>query len=118
MKLLLMLTFFSGFFSTNVNAQTTWNKTIFELATPSEITTLEIQLGSHTANQIGALKDELIQYDEKVLSVQIKGNADFMLLTYNDKMLLEDLISAFKNNGFAYLITPKISDGIINSEEL
>jgi hypothetical protein len=118
MKLLLALAFVSSFFHTNVKAQSTWEKTIFELAAPSELKTLEIRLGTYTSNQIGALKDELLQYDEKVLSVVIKGDADFMLLTYNHKMLLEDLISAFENNGFTYLITSKNSVGIINSEKL
>lgn len=118
MKLILLLALISIFFHSNVSAQTTWDKTIFELATPSELTTLKINIGSHTANQVGALKDELIQFEEKVLSVKIKGDADFILLIYNDKMLLEDLISAFEKNGFAYLSTSKILQGITNTEEL
>lgn len=98
-RYLLLLTF--AFMVIGVQAQEI-EKTIFNIPSENGITNLEIDLSSYNMNQVGQLKDELSAFKEKVIVVEL-NQTGVLVVEYNEKMLLQDLMKTFENNRISYL---------------
>ncbi len=75
---------------------------IFEDIDAQQNATLYLDISSYPPDAVGALKDKLLAYPEKVLHIKFVNKQSIMMLTYNGKMLKEDLIKAFEQTGINY----------------
>lgn len=107
MRHLCVLVFFFGAINLIGFSQTEIDKTIFKIVELNQIETVILNVRQYDVNAIGALKDGLLAFDEKVLSVTINEELNLFSFTYNDKMLLEDLVQVFEKHSINYLLNPK-----------
>lgn len=94
------------------------DKTIFKPVSLNQTETIIINTREYDPNVIGMFKDDLIAFDEKINSVQLDEHSNLVHITYNDKMLLEDLVIVFDKHSINYLINPKGSAVEVKSEDL
>lgn len=79
-------------------------ETIFKTVQPGKTETVTINITGYDMNNVGELKDILIGYTEKVISVDLNENTKIMKITYNEFMLKQDFINAFIKNGIDYFV--------------
>ena len=99
-------------------SQTEIDKTIFKPVSLNQTETIIINVRNYDKNVVGMLKDDLVSFDGKVNSVDLDEANNLLHITYNDKMLLEDMISVFDKHNINYLLNPKGSTLEIKNEEL
>ena len=75
---------------------------IFDDLEAYESTTIRVHISSYHFNAVGTLKDKLLAYPEKVVDIKFDNKQSEMILTYNGRMLKEDLVRAFQESGIAY----------------
>jgi len=85
-------------------AQENIKETIFEVPAPNQVVTVMTSIQNQPMNDVGALKDELLTYDEKVVDVSIDLKAKLLHVAYNEHMLLDDLRQAFERHNIPYLV--------------
>jgi len=79
-------------------------KIIFKNLSPTESTTISVDIRKYSENAVGLLKDNLLAYEEKVIEVKYNEKQTHLVFSYNGHMLKEDLIRAFEKNGISYRI--------------
>ena len=77
-------------------------KIIFKEIAKNETTTLVVNMSGQHENLIGELKDGLLAYEEKVLSVHYDQDNQELSIVYNHHMLVEDLVTVFKASSIPY----------------
>ncbi len=98
-------------------AQDAKGEIIFKELLPTEKTTISVNINGYDMDKVGALKDELLAYEEKVANVKINDKQTQMFITYSGTMLQEDLIRAFNNQGIAYRTPPSSTSAIQTKED-
>ncbi len=82
-----------------------FDKTIFEKCVPNETVTVSFSSLNYSPNLIGALKDDLIGFEDKIIDVYYDENNNTFSLKYNEYMSLDDLKSVFTKNQIDYMKT-------------
>lgn len=100
------------------NSQEEATKTIFKSVEINQTETVILEFNSNERNVIGELKDDLISFDEKVTMVILDEEEQLLYVTYNDKMLLEDLINTFRKHNVNYLKESKFKGATTKHEQL
>lgn len=72
---------------------------IFEIVQPSESKTVQVDIASYHHSSVGALKDKLLAYPEKITDIKFNTKQTVLYITYNGNMLKEDFIRAFVEAG-------------------
>ncbi|MFZ5552043.1 MAG: hypothetical protein ACOZCO_02925 [Bacteroidota bacterium] len=82
--------------------------TIFKTVAPGQTVTLKLTLTGYSMNVLGELKDCLLTWTGKVLSVSLNETTKEMQISYNEFMLKEDFLECFRKNGVDYFVhTPQ-----------
>ena len=99
-------------------SQTEVHKTIFKSVELNQLAIVTLNVREYDISNVGALKDDLLAFEEKVISVTWNEEANSISFTYNGHMLLEDLIQVFEANSINYFLNPKGSKLWIKNEGL
>lgn len=86
--------------------QTGDQSTIFPSAQPGAEQKVTINVSNHSPNDVGALKDKLLGYQEKVLMVHYDESQNSLTIIYNEFMEVETLIGEFTKTGFKDVLNP------------
>lgn|SRR5690606_32034566 len=74
-------------------------KSLFKRAQPSATITVLADVAAYDENTIGALKDDLSNYHEKIVMIAIDEKGKTLKVIYTEHMLVEDLQKTFNKHG-------------------
>lgn len=97
----LMLGMFVGVLAQGANKDNS-AKSLFKRAQVGSTLTVLADVAAYDENTIGALKDELSKYNEKIVMIAIDEKNKIMKVTYTEHMLVEDLQKTFDKHGVTY----------------
>lgn len=97
----LMLGMFVGVLAQGANKDNS-AKSLFKRAQVGSTLTVLADVAAYDENTIGALKDELSKYNEKIVMIAIDEKNKILKVTYNAEMLVEDLQKTFDKHGVTY----------------
>lgn len=85
-------------------------KSLFERAQAGSTLTILADVAIYDESTIGALKNDLSKYNEKIVMITIDEKNKTLKVTYTEQMLVEDLQKTFDKNGVVYkpIRTPNI----------
>lgn len=89
-------------------SQTKTEKTIFDQIPVGTTSKIYLNLTGHQLNAIGSFKDDLLQFEEKILKVEFDETSFVFVIVYNDEMLREDFIQVFEKYNIDYLKKKKV----------
>ena len=98
---ILMLGMFIGVSAQNTNKDNS-AKSLFKRAQVGSMLTVLADVDAYDKNTIGALKDDLSKYNEKIVMIAIDEKNKILKVTYNAEMLVEDLQKTFDKHGVTY----------------
>lgn len=97
---ILMLGMFIGVSAQSTNKDSN-EKSLIKRAEVGETITILADVAAYDENTIGALKDDLSKYNEKIV-IAIDEKNKILKVTYNAEMLVEDLQKTFDKHGVTY----------------
>lgn len=97
----LMLGMFVGVLAQNTNKDNS-AKSLFKRAQVGSTLTVLADVAAYDENTIGALKDDLSNYHEKIVMIDIDEKSKILKITYTEHMLVEDLQKTFNKHGVTY----------------
>lgn len=77
-------------------------KSLFKRAQPGTTITVLADVTAYDENTIGALKDDLSNYHEKIVMIVIDEKNKILKINYTEHMLVEDLQKTFNKHGVTY----------------
>lgn len=98
---LLMLGMFVGVSAQNTNKDEN-AKSLFKQAQVGSTLTILADVAAYDENTIGALKDDLSKYNEKIVMIAIDEKNKILKVTYTEHMLIKDLEETFSKHGVGY----------------
>lgn len=78
--------------------QSFYQKSLFRICPTGKTVTIKLDVSEFPENNVGALKDELISYEEKIELVNLDEQTSYLVFVYNDKMDLEELVDLFEKH--------------------
>lgn len=97
----LMLGMFVGVLAQNTNKDNS-AKSLFKRAQVGSTLTVLADVAAYDENTIRALKDDLSNYHEKIVMIDIDEKSKILKITYTEHMLVEDLQKTFNKHGVTY----------------
>lgn len=97
----LMLGMFVGVLAQSANKDNS-DKSLFKRAQTGSTLTILADVAAYGENTIGALKDDLSNYHEKIVMIAIDGKGKTLKVIYTEHMLVEDLQKTFNKHGVTY----------------
>lgn len=97
---ILILGMFIGVSAQSTNKDSN-EKSLIKRAEVGETITILADVAAYDENTIGALKDDLSKYNEKIV-IAIDEKNKILKVTYNAEMLVEDLQKTFDKHGVTY----------------
>jgi len=97
----LMLGIFVGVSAQNTNKDN-GAKSLFNRAEVGSMLTILTDVTAYDENTIGALKDDLSNYHEKIVMIAIDEKSKILKITYTEHMLVEDLQKIFNKHSVTY----------------
>ena len=97
----LMLGMFVGVLAQNTNKDNS-AKSLFKRAQVGSTLTVLADVATYDDNTIGALKDDLSNYHEKIVMIVIDEKNKVLKITYTEHMLVEDLQKTFSKHGVTF----------------
>lgn len=97
----LLLGMFVGVLAQNTNKDNS-AKSLFKRAQVGSTLTVLADVATYDENTIGALKDDLSNYHEKIVMIVIDEKNKVLKITYTEHMLVEDLQKTFNKHGVTY----------------
>lgn len=98
---ILMLGMFTGISAQSTNKDEN-AKSLFKRAEVGKTLTILADVTAYDENTIGALKDDLSKYNEKIVMIAIDEKNNILKVTYTEHMLIKDLEETFNKHGVAY----------------
>jgi len=98
---LLMLGMFVCVSAQNTNKDNS-AKSLFKRAEVGKTITILADVAAYDESTIGALKDDLSNYHEKIVMIAIDEKSKILKVTYTEHMLVEDLQKTFDKHGVTY----------------
>lgn len=98
---ILVLGMFVGVSAQNTNKDEN-AKSLFKRAEVGKTVTILTDVTAYDENTIGALKDDLSNYHEKIVMIDIDEKNKILKITYTEHMLVEDLQKTFTKHGVMY----------------
>ena len=77
-------------------------KSLFNRAEVGSMLTILTDVTAYDENTIGALKDDLSNYHEKIVMIAIDEKSKILKITYTEHMLVEDLQKIFNKHSVTY----------------
>lgn len=77
-------------------------KSLFKRAEVGKTITILADVATYDESTIGALKDDLSNYHEKIVMIVIDEKSKTLKVTYTEHMLVEDLQKTFDKHGVTY----------------
>lgn len=77
-------------------------KSLFKRAEVGKTITILADVATYDESTIGALKDDLSNYHEKIVMIAIGEKSKTLKVTYTEHMLVEDLQKTFDKHGVTY----------------
>jgi len=77
-------------------------KSLFKRAEVGKTITILADVAAYDESTIGALKDDLSNYHEKIVMIAIDEKSKILKVTYTEHMLVEDLQKTFDKHGVTY----------------
>jgi len=96
-----MLGIFVGVSAQNTNKDN-GAKSLFNRAEVGSMLTILTDVTAYDENTIGALKDDLSNYHEKIVMIAIDEKSKILKITYTEHMLVEDLQKIFNKHSVTY----------------
>jgi len=97
----LMLGMFVGVLAQSANKDNS-DKSLFKRAQTGSTLTILADVAAYDENTIGALKDDLSNYHEKIVMIAIDEKGKTLKVIYTEHMLVEDLQKTFNKHGVTY----------------
>ena len=97
----LLLGMFVGVLAQNTNKDNN-AKSLFKRAEVGKTITILADVATYDESTIGALKDDLSNYHEKIVMIAIDEKNKILKVTYTEHMLVEDLQKIFDKHGVTY----------------
>lgn len=97
----LMLGMFVGVLAQGANKDNS-AKSLFKRAQVGSTLTVLADVAAYDENTIGALKDDLSNYHEKIVMIAIDEKGKTLKVIYTEHMLVEDLQKTFNKHGVTY----------------
>lgn len=97
----LMLGMFVGVLAQSTNKDEN-AKSLFKRAEVGKTVTILADVTAYDENTIGALKDDLSKYNEKIVMIAIDEKNNILKVTYTEHMLIKDLEETFIKHGVTY----------------
>ena len=97
----LMLGMFVGVSGQSTNKDNS-AKSLFKRAEVGSTITVLADVAAYDENTIGALKDDLSNYHEKIVMIAIDEKGKTLKVIYTEHMLVEDLQKTFNKHGVTY----------------
>lgn len=98
---ILMLGMFIGVSAQSTNKDSN-EKSLIKRAEVGKTITILADVAAYDENTIGALKDDLSKYNEKIVMIAIDEKNKILKVAYNADMLVEDLQKTFDKHGVTY----------------
>ncbi len=97
----LMLGMFVGVLAQGANKDNS-AKSLFKRAQVGSTLTVLADVAAYDENTIGALKDDLSNYHEKIVMIAIDEKGKTLKVIYTEHMLVEDLQKTFNKHGVTF----------------
>ncbi|MDT8411399.1 MAG: hypothetical protein RQ875_02970 [Vicingaceae bacterium] len=98
---ILMLGMFIGVSAQSTNKDSN-EKSLIKRAEVGKTITILADVATYDESTIGALKDDLSKYNEKIIMIAIDEKGKTLKVIYTEHMLVEDLQKTFNKHGVTY----------------